>query len=99
MNSERIYPVPIKPPSGITNWGQWPTDVEPTLLLWNRQGKLSFGSHEGHGPRVFKCPDCGEFCEHRMTPFVRTNREKKRGWGFGTHICDECLILRAREKP
>jgi hypothetical protein len=89
---DRIYPVPVKPKSTITNWGQWPADAEPQIRKWNRQGLLSFGGSGG----VFKCIDCQEFCLHGMTAFVRTRREKKRGWDHGAYICDDCLIERAR---
>lgn len=90
--AERIYPVSVKPTSGITNWGQWPDDVEPTLRKWNGSGghnhifrsRLSFSWFSD----VFKCPDCQEFC-----------RQHKPAQLDGDLICDDCLIDRARAEP
>lgn len=85
--SNRIYPVDLKPASGIDNWGKWPQDVEPLLKAWNgRHGghKLSFG---GPYMSVFKCPDCERFCvPHRYGA----------AYLDGEHVCDDCLIERAR---
>jgi hypothetical protein len=96
----RIYPIPVKPPSGITNWGQWPQDIEPVLKWWNAKSRprpegverhaLSFG---GSSRNTFKCPDCEQFCRQGST--ARLDE---------VPICDDCLIARARsalgkEKP
>lgn len=79
-HERRIYPVPIKPDSGITNWGQWPADAEPVIWRWNKGKGLTF-----KGSGVFKCTDCNLFC-------VQHNRASLRG----DLLCDDCLIGRAR---
>ncbi len=78
--SDRIYPIPVKQPSGITTWGQWPADVEPLLKRWNRGKGLRFG-----GGGVFKCDDCAEFCTQPLRAELR-----------GQPLCDDCLIQRGR---
>lgn len=90
MSRDRIYPVPVKPPSAINSWPGWPEDVYETLWAWNHRkveagqlvSRLSFGRRTG----VFKC-DCGEFClPHRGGAAVLD----------GVPLCDDCLIARAR---
>ena len=77
----RIYPIPVKPPSGIVSWRGWPDDVRDTLLRWNAGKGLSFHTWDG----VFRCEDCAEFCLQRLTARMR-----------GALVCDDCLIARAR---
>lgn len=78
----RIYPVPVKPPSGITNWGQWPDDVESIIWRWNKGKGLTFAWPR---ERVFKCTDCEQFCQQLNAACLR-----------GDMLCDDCLIERAR---
>jgi hypothetical protein len=84
-----IYPVAIKPPSGIRRWQDWPDDVRPVLERWNRQkGGLSFGND-----RVFKCADCERFCRERFgCVFARWSESPE-------YVCDDCMIARARSLP
>ncbi len=80
-----IYPVAVKPPSGIKTWSGWPDDVRPVISRWNHEkGGLSFCNS-----RLFKCPDCGEFCrEHNGCVFDRLREPE--------YVCDDCVIARAR---
>lgn len=91
--SDRIYPVPVKPASGINSWNGWPDDVRDTLRHWNGGHRgLSFrrsatGSIFEPSVCVFKCVDCEQFCAaHRHGAAVF-----KGDW-----LCDDCLIARAR---
>lgn len=77
----RIYPVPVKPPSRITGWETWPSDVVPTLRRWNQGRGLSFYSVSG----VFRCPDCLEFCRQPLAAHLKD-----------VPHCDDCMIVRAR---
>jgi hypothetical protein len=83
---ERIYPVPVKPPTNIKSWGGWPDDVRPILWKWNHghpgESRLRFTNN---GFDVFKCPDCQEFCKQPLGAELD-----------GDFICDDCLIGRAR---
>lgn len=80
----RIYPVAVKPPSGIGTWNAWPEDVHDTLREWNRSKGLSFV----RTANVFKCEDCEAFCRaHEHGAAVLRDR---------TWLCDDCLITRAR---
>lgn len=92
--SERIYPVPLKPKSGITCWSGWPDDVVETLRKWNRQGKLSF-----RGSQVFKCIDCALFCEPQSFTAAMLRYKTHGKWHKLGNVCDDCLIARARKKP
>lgn len=102
MKSDLIYPVPVKPATGINRWGDWPQDVEPVLLSWNsgpRSRRKEYGDHSLSFRRslrgsifepsmsVFKCVDCSEFCE----PHAHGAAVLDEDW-----LCDECLIGRAR---
>jgi hypothetical protein len=81
--SRHPYPVPTKPASGIQSWEGWPDDVRDIIRDWNRRCGLSFVRG-----RIFKCDDCGEFCEpaaHGDAVFRGTLR-----------LCDDCVIARAR---
>lgn len=84
--AERIYPVRVKPASDIGRWGQWPEDVEGLLHWWNKQGRLTF--HRTATGNVFKCEDCGEFCE----PHTHGAAVLSGDW-----LCDDCVIARARQ--
>lgn len=91
--TERIYPVRVKPASGIGRWGQWPQDVEQLLRWWNKQGRLTFrrtatGSIFDPQVNVFKCEDCSEFCE----PHAHGAAVLDGDW-----LCDDCVITRARQ--
>lgn len=78
-----IYPVPLKPASPIRSWRDWPEDVVDLLKHWNGGYRgLSFWGH-----RVFKCPDCEQFCEPQKYGTATLH---------GVEICDDCLIARAR---
>lgn len=85
MTLQPIYPIVLKPPSGITTWNGWPADVVDTLRRWNRRGDRHSLSFSGHG--VFKCWECKAFCE-----------PQKYGTAVldGNQVCDECLIDLAR---
>lgn len=97
MARDRIYPVPVKPPSSIVTWSQWPDDVVDRLHLWNRGHdghRLSFrytmnGSIFGPSIGVFKCPGCDLYCE----PHPSTTSFLDDG-----PICDDCLIAFARDE-
>lgn len=82
-----IYPVPVKPRSGIVSWEGWPADVRATLAEWNRGTrarpmKLTFSSSGG----VFKCFRCDAFCESHATA-ANLN---------GDFYCDDCMIRLVR---
>lgn len=91
--SDRIYPVPLKPASGIASWAGWPEDVVKTLKHWNSgdywatRGKVSGQGLSFRGWGVFKCADCEEFCEPQKNGTAMFN---------GDELCDDCLIERAR---
>jgi hypothetical protein len=78
-----IYPFPLKPASGIRTWTDWPEDVVEILKWWNGGYRgLSFWGH-----RVFKCPDCNQFCEPQMYGNATIDK---------VSFCDDCIIARAR---
>ena len=79
----RIYPVDVKQPSNIDNWGKWPEDVEATIRDWNRGKGLSFA-----WIGTFKCEDCQKFCKAHRYGAAQLN---------GVPLCDDCLIARARQ--
>lgn len=92
-----IYPIPVKPYSGISSWDGWPDDVVRVLKTWNSgQGlRLSFrrsltGSIFGVHLSVFKCVDCEQYCKPH--PFGAAVLD-------GEWLCDDCLIQRARGMP
>lgn len=81
--SDRIYPVPLKPASGISTWSGWPEDVRDLLHGWNHGAGLTFVRGG-----IFKCARCEEFCE---------THEHGRVEVRGVPYCDDCLIALARE--
>lgn len=93
IRTDRIYPVPLKPASGIASWNGWPEDVVKTLKFWNSgdcwatQGKRIGAGLSFRGWGVFKCTDCKAFCEPQKNGTAIFN---------GDELCDECLIARAR---
>lgn len=86
MSEKPIYPVAVKPPSGISSWDGWPDDVRDTLWAWNhgypKDSRLSF---RWTSRRVFKCPDCDEFCVQPLAAELDD-----------VLLCDDCLIARVR---
>lgn len=89
--------VPVRCDPIIKSWGGWPEDVEPTLKRWNKGvggHTLSFytisrwgGFDTGFAALTKKCSECEGF-------FNQTNAGwlDKRRW-----VCDDCLIVLARE--
>lgn len=89
---DRIYPVPIKPPSKIGTWDSWPEDVRPMIWGWNHHHPSGYRMMSAlsfvRSNMVFKCPDCEQFCvPHANGAAVL----------LGTWLCDDCLIQRARD--
>jgi hypothetical protein len=69
----------------VKSWEGWPADVLETLRAWNRLRELSFP----YVSRVFSCPFCEDYIDHRGTTCCRLN---------GTLICDDCLVAKARRE-
>jgi hypothetical protein len=88
---DRIYPVPVKLRTHINRWGDWPEDCVDAIR------RLVHGWYSTGG--VFKCCDCGEFCEPHPygVPFLGP-LAPLRDPVKATLLCDDCLIRRARAK-
>lgn len=89
--TDRIYPVPVKPPSRFNRWSDWPEELVPAIRSlvrgWYRVG-------------VFKCAKCEAFC-HSHKYGAAHIRGKGHGRGAQRRydvvpICDDCLLEMAR---
>lgn len=90
--STRIYPIPVKPPSGIWGWPAWPDDVRDIIWRWNKSHEV--GLSFVRSSATFKCVDCGEFCvahPNGAAVFKAHSSTEHQEWS-----CDDCLIARAR---
>ena len=84
MSRERIYPVPVKPPSRYNRWSDWPQELVPAI-----RDLVRGWYHVG----VFKCWDCGAFCESHRYGAAHVRRGRPRGdRDRGVPICDDCLL-------
>jgi hypothetical protein len=99
-----IYPVPVKPPSGINSWEGWPHDVVRVLKTWNSgQGLRGPGKVTRRHHLSFRRSQTGSIFEPHLTVFKCVDCLqfcKPHGSGAaqldGDWLCDDCLIARAR---
>lgn len=94
---------PIKPVSPINRWDDWPEDVHDELKAWNRERMPGMGYYYRLGfyrgslplrkgsrpPRTFRCSICKYLCMHHPNGTATL--------GGVRQVCDECLIVLARQ--
>jgi hypothetical protein len=99
-----IYPVPIKQPSAIGRWTDWPQDVVKVLKVWNSGNGLRGRDKATRRHWLsFRRSFTGSIFSGYVSVFKCVDCRqfcKPHGNGAavldGEWLCDDCLIARAR---